>query len=425
MQTADKVCSEPQTSSSVLIVKEYEDDTENVPRGTSVIVQRKPPSRGPGKGSAARYVTSNAIQVSARQEFKKPAASATTQSHTAPPKPVMPPVPGSAEDEAIRNMLLASSDQWQETQDRMALSKPVYRPGARGLPSGPIPDRPLPQGYICYRCGQKGHYIQACPTNGDEAFENRKRIKRTTGIPRSQLQKVEGAVDDGDGNVMINADGESVMFVPDSASWETYQKNTKTNPTDDLPEGSDLACGICKKILNNPQTVPCCGLDYCEDCIQTFLLDSDFICPSCGTKDILLDRLVPNTEKRQRIATFLEERKAVDASDTDDKSLQNHDTVENLGQTVVGDNEPGPSKQEMPVMPPFDPMMMGMMGFPGMGFPPMPVPGMPPFGFPPFLPNFGDGQAQTTPVARHSSHPQYANRMHPYAKPPAPSGNQP
>lgn len=404
-------------------MKEYEDDTENVPRGTSIIVQRKPPSRGPGKGSAARYVTGNAIQVSARQEFKKPVATTPSQNHSAVSKPPPPPAPGSAEDEAIRNMLLASSDQWQETQDRMALSKPVHRAGTRGVPSGPIPDRPLPQGYICYRCGQKGHYIQACPTNGDDAFENRKRIKRTTGIPRSQLQKVEASVDDGDANVMINADGESVMFVPDSASWDTYQKNTKTNTIDYLPEGSDLACGICKKILNNPQTVPCCKQDYCEDCIQTFLLDSDFICPSCGTKDILLDKLIPNPEKRQSIDNYLEERKALDEVTAESKTLETNDSADTATQTPAVGNQPSQTNlQEVPLMPAFDPMMLSMMGFPPMGFPPMPLPGMPSFGLPPFIPNFDNGQTPAAPAPRHGSHPQYANRMHPYAKPPASQG---
>ena len=347
--------------------QEYEDDAENVPRGTSIIVQRKPPSRGHGKGSAARYVTGNAIQVSARQEFKKP----TTQS-AAPSVPPPPPIPGSSEDEAIRAMLSASSDQWQETQSKMAMSKPVFRPGGRALPSGPVPDRPLPQGYICYRCGQKGHWIQACPTNGDENFENRKRIKRTTGIPRSQLQKVEVSTEDGEGNVMVNAEGESVMFVPDSASWDKYQKNTKAGIENEVPEDPELACGICKKLMKNPMSVPCCHKTYCEDCIQGALLESDFVCPGCDTKDILLDQLKPEDEIKTRIDELI-------ASKAESKT---EEVVE--GEPEEKSTEAAAVAADEAALP-FDPMMMPP--FPPFGMPPFPMMGFPPFpGMMPFMP---------------------------------------
>lgn len=355
-----------------------------MPRGTSIIVQRKPPSRGAGKGSAARYVTGNAIQISSRQEIKKPLSNVASSSVSVTKSMNSVPSLGTTEDEAIKKMLLASSDQWQETQDRMAMSRPVYRPGVKGVPSGPIPDRPLPQGYICYRCGQKGHYIQACPTNGDEAFENRKRIKRTTGIPRSQLQKVDKQVEDGDGNVMVNAEGESVMFVPDSASWEIYQKNTQTSRHDEVLEDSELACAICKKMMDRPVSVPCCKATFCEDCIQGALLESDFVCPICSTKDILLDQLLPEAELSSKIQSRI---KSQQASGAELETL----ATQNISESATGSakrtrdelelvsakQDLAPDQQNAALtMPPFDPMLMGLMGFPpmGMGFPPMPMP---------------------------------------------------
>jgi hypothetical protein len=111
--------------------------------------------------------------------------------------------------------------------------------------------KPPPPGYICYRCGQKGtlsvlayslvpfsrsphrfftfplpagHWIQECPTNGDAAFDNRPRIKRTTGIPKSFLTEVAGPSaanpDEEDVNVnksgiMVTADGGFVVARPD------------------------------------------------------------------------------------------------------------------------------------------------------------------------------------------------------------------
>lgn len=93
-------------------------------------------------------------------------------------------------------------------------------------------DRPLPPSYVCYRCGQKGlhvvqinvaplifskgHWIQDCPTNNDREFDNRPRIKRTTGIPRSMLKAVEnpnsGELGQG---VMVTPEGGYVVAQPD------------------------------------------------------------------------------------------------------------------------------------------------------------------------------------------------------------------
>lgn len=61
------------------------------------------------------------------------------------------------------------------------------------------------------------HWIQECPTNNDPEFENKPRIKRTTGIPKSFLQKIEGAPQDGQ-NVMVMPDGTLVIAKPDECA---------------------------------------------------------------------------------------------------------------------------------------------------------------------------------------------------------------
>lgn len=62
-----------------------------------------------------------------------------------------------------------------------------------------------------------GHWIQDCPTNDDREFDNRPRVKRTTGIPRSFLKAVdisaEGAPAKG---VMVTPEGGFVVAEPDS-----------------------------------------------------------------------------------------------------------------------------------------------------------------------------------------------------------------
>jgi hypothetical protein len=61
-----------------------------------------------------------------------------------------------------------------------------------------------------------GHWIQDCPTNSDREFDNKPRIKRTTGIPRSFLKAVEnpnkGEITQG---VMVTPDGGYVVAQPD------------------------------------------------------------------------------------------------------------------------------------------------------------------------------------------------------------------
>jgi protein MPE1 len=66
-----------------------------------------------------------------------------------------------------------------------------------------------------------GHWIQECPTNSDRAYDDRPRIKRTTGIPKSFLTTVEGpggtATDaqPGASGVMVTAEGGFVVARPD------------------------------------------------------------------------------------------------------------------------------------------------------------------------------------------------------------------
>ena len=63
----------------------------------------------------------------------------------------------------------------------------------------------------------QGHWIQDCPTNNDRDYDNRPRIKRTTGIPRSFLKAVDNPSTSQLGHgVMVTPEGGYVVAQPDS-----------------------------------------------------------------------------------------------------------------------------------------------------------------------------------------------------------------
>jgi protein MPE1 len=190
--------------------QEYLDDTTLIPRATSVIVRRMPAARH-GKGTAARYV------VGKGPTRARPGANKQTPSAPVPATQASFPngVTGDTEDSKIHAMFAASSQQWAAAQEKMATGTRIYT--GIGKPAANVPEGLPPHGYVCYRCGEKGHWIQACPTLNDPTFDHKTRVKRTTGIPRSFLKVVDKPTHDEDGvlNVMIDPNGEYVVAQPD------------------------------------------------------------------------------------------------------------------------------------------------------------------------------------------------------------------
>lgn len=173
-----------------------------------------------------------------------------------------------------------------------------------------------------------GHYIQACPTNDDPAFDNHIRVKRTTGIPRSFLKTIEkptalsndGTLDNAKhpAGVMVNAEGEWVIAEPDKASWEQYQAKAKLSAAaqEAAALGSKelqkrgLECSIDKRLFVEPTKTPCCGTTYCHDCINNALLENDLSCPHCSKENILIDDLIPDNETVAKIQAYEDEKAA-------------------------------------------------------------------------------------------------------------------
>jgi len=297
----------------------YDDDTTIIPRSTTVIARRMPP-KIPGRGGAARYVSGkmpvHAKNSSRKEQIVKPLAKPTSN-------PMAQLSSAMTEEEKMAAVFQAQTENFTSREEEMATQQYV----AKGGPKKPqnVPDHDPPQGYICYRCGEKGHWIQSCPTNDNPEYDNRPRVKRTTGIPKSFLKTVDKATAlgqnaDGDDSktpagIMVNADGEFVIAEPDKASWEQFQAKAKSNGTNKISTEGDkevqergLECPIDRKMFIDPMKTPCCEKTYCNDCITNALIETDFICPGCKSEGILIDDLIADEEAVEKMKAFLAEK---------------------------------------------------------------------------------------------------------------------
>ncbi|KFY03775.1 hypothetical protein O988_01228 [Pseudogymnoascus sp. VKM F-3808] len=331
--------------------EEYRDDTTIIPRSTSIIARRLPPTKA-GTGSAARYV-SGKMPVNAKNSSRKEMPAAKSTSKAAVSSNFAPKMNDSmTEEERMAAMFQAQNEQWSAQQDEMANQTPIARsgPNKKGGPPPNVPDHEPPTGYVCYRCGEKGHWIQVCPTNDDPTFDNKPRVKRTTGIPRSFLKTVEkpvaltgdGTTDDvkAPSGVMVNAEGEFVVAEPDKASWEKFQAKTKSSAAAQQAAASGnkelqdrgLECPIDKRMFIDPMKTPCCEKTYCNDCITNALIESDFTCPGCQTDEVLIDNLKPDEEMSKLIKEYVQEK-------------------ENIKEAPESPSKPESASEETPVEP--------------------------------------------------------------------------
>ncbi|KAI9725598.1 MAG: hypothetical protein M1828_003086 [Chrysothrix sp. TS-e1954] len=349
----------------------YDDDTTLVPRSTSVIARRLPPPK-PGQGRAARYVSGKmplAARNSHRLEKSQPASTLPRIS-----TPVTTAVSNGGapqtEQQKIEAMMRAGSDQWELEKQRMADQTQFYRPGGLRKPKD-VPNHPPPDTYKCHRCLKRGHWIQECPTNNDPAWDNQPRVKRSTGIPNSRLQKIDAsALDAEDGltddptqpvSVMLNADGERVIAVPDQASWDQYKAKAEASASrqDESAIGNKelqdrgLECPLDKRLFVEPMKTPCCGTTYCNDCIENALVNNDLLCPGCS-KDLLIDNLVADEDINAKIKAYQGEKEAEKLkiksessqsaqANTLAKPAEAEATRGRSPSTTVANNTPGPS----------------------------------------------------------------------------------
>ncbi|EDO16526.1 hypothetical protein Kpol_1064p6 [Vanderwaltozyma polyspora DSM 70294] len=368
--------------------EEYEDDSQVIPRSSSIVVRRSPAikaisvngrqksSGSSTMGNATRYVTGKP-----RVFQKKGGASGGESGSGGGTGNVSVSVSGVTEEERIANMFANQENQWEQTQQEMSAATPIFYKSNSG-PNSMENEGPPPPGYMCYRCGGRDHWIKSCPTNSDPNFEG-KRIRRTTGIPKKFLKTVEidpesmTAEEMAQRKIMVTDEGKFVIQVADQSSWEEYQRkqqNRLINGNEsiwrkdhfkNLPD--EMKCPITGGLLRDPVTTSrCCKKFFSKAAIENYLLESDFVCPGCETPDILLDSLVESKEKKNEVEKYIKEHEN-DKEPAGDNLTRNHDAI------VQNEADKEVKKRKLDEQ----------SGSPTKVIPPVPMP-MPPFGMPPF-----------------------------------------
>ncbi|KAJ2546441.1 Retinoblastoma-binding protein, partial [Coemansia sp. RSA 1933] len=347
-----------------------------------------------------------------------------------------------AEDARIAAMLQQSTEQWSHQQSMMEMQRRsgAYRP--RPFMVRPERQGPPPPNYVCHRCGTQGHWIDKCPTLSQAGDGSGRaaghRIKRTTGIPRSFLQKVDNL--DDVGNALVTSDGTLVVATANKAAWNHAQRLTGSGiGADDAVDPShvpdDLKCYICRNLARDAVTTPCCKTVFCSSCIEAALLatgDMRFTCPDCNTKGVVPDQLETAGDVRGRVDEFLREYAVKQRSDSQDakpsvgpdaEPAKDEAQAKPTTTSSVPVSRPPVQMQPRPRVPQQNmammhqhAMMMGMgPGFPVMGMPMGMPPYMPPGMVPPYpqLPGMVPGSggapwtgAPSTPQQQQQQQPQ-------------------
>ncbi|KAF8892262.1 DWNN domain-containing protein [Infundibulicybe gibba] len=312
--------------------QEYKDDSQIIPprpgKGKASMyvagASNAPPSSEPARsGSSGGATTWHRGAMSKRFDGKEEPALINK------PLAVKSAITKDDEAAAMAAMFQAQTANWEETQEKMSqlVATRIYNaPRGTGFARGGKPHTP--------------HQAQQQQQQHDRPLPP---SYRTTGIPRSMLKAVEnpnsGELGQG---VMVTPEGGYVVAQPDLASWQKQVR--ERTPTD-----TTLACPIDNKLFRDAVKTPCCGKSYCEDCIQTHLLERDFICPNCTKKVASLDKLIMDKPARTKVADYIEkaieESKKVgdDEPATSNTTSQAATTLEmvNQEQDFYSDQQPG------------------------------------------------------------------------------------
>lgn len=150
-----------------------------------------------------------------------------------------------------------------------------------------------PETYVCFRCGNKGHFIQHCPTNEDKAFDIA-RIRKPSGIPKDFLVHVKGDDVNENSGMLVTTEGYYVKAQPQIHEWK---RNVKRKNLSSIP--ATLKCPVCNDLFVQPVRATC-HHTFCERCVV--IGDR---CKICGN---VIHSLTEDIEVKYELDNFLDKR---------------------------------------------------------------------------------------------------------------------
>jgi len=143
-----------------------------------------------------------------------------------------------------------------------------------------------PENYVCFRCGNKGHFIQHCPTNSDKNFDIVK-IKKPSGIPKDFLERVEGTLEGPSAMLMVE-DG----FVKARPQTQEWKKSSAVQSIAAPSVRGSLRCSSCENLLRQP-IITMCMHSYCDGCIE--------VGDRCVVCNEIVTHMMPDISKAKEI----------------------------------------------------------------------------------------------------------------------------
>ncbi|KAM0677170.1 Protein mpe1 [Binucleata daphniae] len=150
--------------------------------------------------------------------------------------------------------------------------------------------KPFFDGYICFRCGQKDHFIQNCPTNTDKNYDY-VRVRKPTGIPKAFLQAASEGEKSEAGMLVTNTG--LVKVVPQLNEFKKLGETMWKN----VPK--DLKCIICNSLYSQPVITDCSHV-FCKTCVTTKIA-----CAICGNK---IQKIESDDKMQEKVTEFTNTR---------------------------------------------------------------------------------------------------------------------
>ncbi|KAM0687458.1 Protein mpe1 [Conglomerata obtusa] len=181
----------------------------------------------------------------------------------------------------LSNILVKRVPLWQSLRKEIP-RKETIRKAPLNTP------KPLFDTYVCFRCGNKGHFIQNCPTNTDRNYDY-VRVRKPTGIPKAFLQSVPGDVSQP--GMLVTEQG-LVKVVPQLTEWHKLN----TGGVKEFP--AEMCCKRCLMVFDEA-VILSCGHRFCAGCVDVYAN-----CFLCGK---IVDVIIEDFEMRKNVERFYEE----------------------------------------------------------------------------------------------------------------------